>query len=140
MSVTRMRSAGFALERSAIIVTGSTMTTLPACSIWTLACPSAVMVMAPPGASTLVVEGSWAYPTDDTIRTRNTTLHRSLIHPPSAGSPLGAQKNLPGLYARNRWLRSPLIAVCSRGDHVGFRYQVSAAVQESGSRYQSTNT
>src|SRR5438132_1926212 len=79
MSVTRMRSAGFALERSAIIVTGSTITTLPPCSICTLAWPSAVMVMAPPGASTVVVVGSWAYPTPAANTTNEATLHRSFI-------------------------------------------------------------
>src|SRR5437016_4139052 len=79
MSVTRMRSAGFALERSAIIVTGSTMTTLPPCSICTLAWPSAVMVMAPPGASTVVVVGSWAYPTPAANTTNEATLHRSFM-------------------------------------------------------------
>src|SRR5438046_99246 len=82
-----MRSAGFALERSAIIVTGSTMTTLPPCSICTLAWPSAVMVMAPPGASTLVVEGSCAYPTDPArTTTQNATVHRSFIRPPFAAT------------------------------------------------------
>src|SRR6266550_6273465 len=86
ISVTRMRSAGFALERSAIIVTGSTMITLPPCSICTLAWPRAVIVMAPPGASTVVVVGIWAYPTAAINTTNNATLHRSFIKSPFAAT------------------------------------------------------
>src|SRR5438132_7646985 len=45
------------------------------------------MVMAPPGASTVVVVGSWAYPTPAANTTNEATLHRSFIKSPFALSP-----------------------------------------------------
>ena len=62
------------------------MTTLLPCSICTLAWPSAVMVRAPPGASTVVVVGIWAYPTAAANTTNNATLHRSFIKSPFAAT------------------------------------------------------
>ena len=51
-SVTRIRSAGFARDRSPAIQ-GSTCTTVPECSTCTLACKMGVMTMSPPSAGTL---------------------------------------------------------------------------------------
>src|SRR5215216_1113425 len=108
MSVTRMRSAGFALERSAIPATGSTMTTLPPCSICTLAWPSAVITMSPPGAVTVVVEGVCANASDPVKTMNNATVHWSLM--PSSFSP-----GLSAVCVRRKSARiiRPQLAVCS---------------------------
>src|SRR5262245_22219981 len=64
MSLTKITSAGFAFDRSVCALTGSTKITFPPCSICTLACPSAVMVMSPPLAGMLVVDGACARASD----------------------------------------------------------------------------